>query len=596
MLGISIARTSALRKERSKAQDTERDYNFLLQHNVLDKIQGGGEFHTGRPPLNFPSWETDSGARVPRLPFPREQCFFLSRMVDSLRLPIDVLNREVIRNGFEIKPKYEYLCQKCGKEFKTKPAKTDFDKNGHQSTVDNPDQELVCDVCGNEDLKKPDPKNRLKIKKWFEKPWNFNGQSLQDMVANIERDLDTVDDFYVIFRKTYTCDKKGNIKGEKIDEILTVDPPHALLVCDRFGNFGMNEQGQRIYICLNHRDILLKLDKGQKEYNGKAIEYNSDGEPHCPEPGCGVICKRVRMEINTVADSFAPISAKPIYIAENEVIHSTGKYMRGKVYGFSPIFTLELKVRAMFGMDEYVHKYYDKQRPPKGLLILGTRNYEGVRKAWDSIKEQQLKDPYGLTALIVDSEKTGRNMAQFLNLTGTLEENQFVAIRDEYRRTIGAMYGILGLFSGDLESGWSQEGLGMTVTNRKVQDDQVFVVESFMKPFASRMLGVGDWYIDIKPNEEMDKMRKLQIRTQEAQLAQILAQLGYQHHFDGNGDMVFSTYPQQPTMETQLGSNALSGEQMTTLDGEPKTNRPSDDGGMADGHPASGDGTSMSKR
>ena len=94
----------------------------------------------------------------------------------------------------------------------------------------------------------------------------------------------------------------------------------------------------------------------------------------------------------------------------------------------------------------------------------------------------------------------------------------------------------------------------------------------------------------------MDTMRKLQIRTQEAQLAQILAQLGYTHHFDGNGKMVFSTYPQQPTMDTQLGSNAISGEQMTNAQGEPLPQRPSDSGGVADGHPASGDKTSMSNK
>ena len=597
MLGITISRSSKLAKAFSHNQQIENDYNFLLKNHVVEKAVGERQFYTGRPPMNYPALEVESGARMPQLPFPREYCFYLTRLVDSIRLPIDVINREVIRNGFEIKSRYEYLCDKCGKEFKTKPTKSGYtDPEKAMEAVDDPKKDLQCDVCGNEKLKMPDPANRKKLKKWLDGPWNFNGQRIQSFIANLERDIDTVDDFYVIVRKKYDVDKEGNIIKEDITEVLTVDPPNAFVVCDHFGNFGMDSLGNRVYICLKHRDKIIKLQKGQKELNGVKLKFNENEEPHCPEPNCNVICKRVRLELNSTFDSYGPVNNKPVYVAENECIHTTGKYMRGKIYGYSPIYTLELKIRAMYGMDTYVKSYFDKQRPPRGLLILGTRNYEGAKKAFDNIKEQQSKDPYGLTAMIVDSEKTGRNMAQFLNLTGSLEDLQFIQMRDEFRRTIGALYGILGLFSGDLEAGWSQEGLEMTVTNRKVQDDQSFMVEEFLKVFAVRMLNISDWYIDIKINEEMDRLRKLQIKTQEGQYAQILSQLGYQHHFDGNGDMVFSTYPQQPTMDTQLGSNALSGEQMTNAQGMPKGNRPSDTGGVADGHPASGDKTSMSDK
>ena len=50
----------------------------------------------------------------------------LAVTVDSLRVPIDVLNREVLRNGFEILPYFRYECKNCGKEYHNKPLDPKF--------------------------------------------------------------------------------------------------------------------------------------------------------------------------------------------------------------------------------------------------------------------------------------------------------------------------------------------------------------------------------------------------------------------------------------------------------------------------------------
>ena len=410
------------------------------------------------------------------------------------------------------------------------------------------------------------------------------------VVSEVERDLDTFDDFYVVCRMDYNfAVATGRMIGSKFRECMTVWPPSVQLFSDKFGNFGRNDLGQKLYICVEHRDKIIAIDdRVQKEF-----KFFESGAPACPE--CGLECIVARMEISPTFDGHTP-DIQPLYFGENEVIHSTGKYLRGKIYGYSPIFTIWAKIVSMYSMDEYVRTYFDKQRPPKGILILGTRNHESLKKSFDDMKQTARTDPYGFHALIVDTDRAGRSMAQHINLTGSLEDLQFTQVRDEYRRSIGAMYGVQPFFSGDLASGWNQEGTEVMVTNRAIAWGQRFIGEKFLKPLC-RKVGVVDWYVSLKLGEEMDEMRKEQIQTQKIQNAQIMAQMGYKHYQDGDGNFVFSQKPvAQTEMNSQLGSNALRSEQMTKHQGQPHTQRPSDPGGKAQGHPASGPHTSQSNR
>ena len=138
--------------------------------------------------------------------------------------------------------------------------------------------------------------------------------------------------------------------------------------------------------------------------------------------------------------------------------------------------------------------------------------------------------------------------------------------------------------SGDLPTGWNQEGTEVMVQNRTVAWCQGFIVDKFLKPFCEK-LGVRDWYLSLKLGEEMDEMRKEQIQTQKINNAQMMGQMGYKHYQDGDGNFVFSQRPVAQQAETELGSNAQRSEQGTRYQGEPKTQRPSDPGGIAQGHP-----------
>ncbi len=257
---------------------------------------------------------------------------------------------------------------------------------------------------------------------------------------------------------------------------------------------------------------------------------------------------------------------------------------------------------ALSHMDEYIRKYFDKNRPPKGLLVIGSRNIQSLQKMFDKMKVEMQKDPYGLTPLMVENERGGKNMVQYVNLTGSLQDLQFIDIRDEFRRTIGALYGVLPLFSGDLPTGWNQEGLEMTVTNRAVQDGQEILKEGFFDPLCEA-LGVKDYEIYLHEGEETDEMRDEQLKGMKIANAVSMHSMGFKIRLDGNKDFVYENLPEenvQPDKQGTMGgarsTTTPKTEQQTNFQGEKLTQTPTSTGGIAQGHPASGTGTSMSKK
>jgi hypothetical protein len=164
---------------------------------------------------------------------------------------------------------------------------------------------------------------------------------------------------------------------------------------------------------------------------------------------------------------------------------------------------------ALSHMDEYIRKYFDKMRPPRGMLVIASRNYETFRKSWDALEQKAQEDPYMIHPLLVESDKGGKNMAQWIDFTGSLKELEFTEIRRELRMIIGAIYGVLPLYFGELPSGWSQEGLQVTITNRAIKWGQDVLAKGFFNKIA-KVLDVDDWELKLKVGEETDKLRDLQ--------------------------------------------------------------------------------------
>ena len=319
------------------------------------------------------------------------------------------------------------------------------------------------------------------------------------------------------------------------------------------------------------------------------------------------------LEVNSVYSIGIPQPKRVVY-GEGEIIWKAGKYKPSLLYGYSPIYSIWSKAMALSHMDEYIRKYFDKMRPPRGMLVIASRNYETFRKSWDVLEQKATEAPYMIHPLLVERDKGGKNMAQWIDFTGSLKELEFTEIRRELRMIIGAVFGVLPLYFGELPSGWSQEGLQVTITNRAIKWGQDILYQSFLRKFA-KLVGVEDWDLRLKGGEENDKLRDLQIQGVEIQNMAAMQAMGFEVARTHTGEFKVSKNPiinpqmmmlegkaaddEKPNTSGSKGrgrGTAAPKEDQQEMDGKPKKQRPSDKGGIGQGSPSSGKGTSQSKK
>ena len=558
---------------------------------------------TTRPSVAQPYMSTDTGAKLPIFPFPLTMIYELADNIDALRIPIETLNREMFKNGFEVVEKWKYKCNNCSKEFQYAPTPDNpdeqpFEANGDNFSSTHPRkkkavavpkaQALVCDTCGSNDLVRPVPEHRKTLEALMMEPVNSNQQTLEDVSRQLERDFEIADNAYLLLLKNYHInDATGEINEEKtvIKEMLRIEPPQVAMIADSDGRIGYDDKRNKIYVCprFEHRDVRLT-------------------EPKCDR--CGAQALKAIIEVNSVYSIGIPQPKRVIY-GEGEVIWKAGKYKPNLLYGFSPIYSVWSKAMSLSHMDEYIRKYFDKMRPPRGMLVISSRNYETFRKSWDVLEQKAQEDPYMIHPLLVENDKGGKNPAQWLDFTGSLKELEFIEVRKELRMIIGAVYGVLPFYYGETPAGWSQEGLQVTITNRAVLWGQDTLKKAFFSKIA-KMLNIDDWELQLKTGEETDKLRDLQTDGIEIQNMMMLQQMGFEITRTHTGEFNISKNSAM-TPDMMFGIGAINGnmngagkgvpapkEQTQSFEGEPNNKRPSDIGGTGQGSPTSG--SSLSKK
>ena len=543
---------------------------------ALSPVNKGYTDATTRPSIAQPYMSTDTGAKLPIFPFPLIMIYELADNIDAIRIPIETLNREMFKNGFEIVERFKYKCENCSKTFQYAP-------NIHEESEDKIDMKKVqCDSCGSYDMKRPVPEHRKILEDIMSKPVNGNMQNMEDLSRQLERDLEIADNAYMLLLKNYFIDDiSGEIDPQKteIKELLRIDPPQVAMIADSDGRIGYDDKRQKIWVCprFEHRD--------KRQYTDRCDI-------------CNAKCLKAIIEVNSVYSIGIPHPKRVIY-GEGEVIWKAGKYKPSLIYGLSPIFAIWSKAMSLSHMDEYVRKYFDKMRPPRGLLVVASRNYETFRKSWDALEQKATEDPYMIHPLMVESDKGGKNMANWIDFTGSLQELQFIEVRKELRQIIGAVYGVLPLYYGEMVGGWSQEGLQVTITNRAVKWGQDILYKSFFKKFAE-VMGVDDWDLKLVAGEENDKLSELQREGVEIDNMAKLQQMGFKiertHTGEYNISKEVQEYENEELKNGRGRSTAAPEEGRQNAQGEHVESRPSDMGGVAQGHPSSGSGTSMSQK
>lgn len=560
-----------------------------------------------RPSSPLPYLDTPSGSKVPIWRLHPFRIFEMSESIGDLRVVHEAIIREMYRNGLKIEARFKHKCPECGKKFKEIPSKD------YVPLVDDGSKKKItykCDECDYEgdskEFIRPDPKYRKILEAILENPINNNEQYLEDLGKQWEKDIDRMDQAAVLITRDYLIRSKkdgtpidetgaiceADLENSKISEMLRVHPVQYSMIANDEMRLGMGSDNVPRWICpkYEHRNKVLK-------------------NPICDICGCKAFTAII--ETNAIPSGMPMTEPKSRLYAKHEVIFTAGRSEPDMLYGNSLINAVWKKVMSLYHQDEYIWKYFDKDRPPKSLLAIGSRNYETVQSFFERQKQGARADPYMPRPVLLNTDNVGQAL-QYIDLTPNFKELELSDLRSELRQVIFSIYGIQPIFGGESSnSGLGNESIQVTISNRTIKYYQKFQNSHFYTKIGN-LFGVKDWDILLNDSEEIDKLRDLQIKGEATDIAVKMYGMGFDVKTNGNGDFVYS---QMPNPERQMmmlssghgvGENAgkgnnsktkrtnAAGEEKTNFDGEPLLNRPSDIGGEGSGSVSSG--TSLSKK
>ena len=380
-----------------------------------------------------------------------------------LRTVLAKLRQEMFRRGYYWEKKFARKCTVCEEEY--------------QSEVE------TCSECGGA-VRKPDI-DELTYPKWLLKQENSMEQSFIHVMNEVEADLNIVDDAFVILVKEYFIDPKTKeVAFFRVKEIMRGDPIFMRIVADKRG-----VRGGRYKICLIHRD----------EVKTHAEDDTCDT--------CGADLHDVHY-VNMAG------SGKTQYFVAGEILH-VSKYKPSKLYGRSPVNTMWRQAMTLTAMDNYIYTAYQKRRMPKGIVSVTTDNLESMKSFWKSVDEKMERDPHYIPKVGIESS-SGRGGVNWIKFMDTLEEMQYIAVREEIRNRIAAFYGVSSVFMIDAgkSGGLNNDGMQILVTNRAVEFGQKVYTEVLFP----RMLK------EMSVNDEITRLRR---DSEELNVAQRMAQLGF---------------------------------------------------------------------
>ena len=444
-----------------------------------------------------------------------QDLFLVAMDITEVRTATTHIKNEVFRKGLgDWEPKFLTKCVNCGKEFKSKVEYCDecFEKNDEERVVL---RRIKDKETGKLELKSVTEKRKVfardergkKIPSPIREPdisqterfdemqddCNKFGQSMEEVFRMMEDDFNIVDDAFLWVSKAYIIKDNGDVL-ERVEEIRRINPAVIEFDLDKNGLPKNNH-----WICLNHREI------------------------PCVEPGECLECGLKLYPVMYIWNH----RGKKIYLLDNEVIHNS-KFSPSELYGYSPLLTILQKVLTISGMDRFLYRYFFERKAPAGIILTYTDDPKSLEIEKSRVEARLMQDPTYLPWVAVSQRQGSRGRTDFVRLFHTLQEMDYLPVRNEIRDRISAIYGVSAIWMGAPESfgGISTQTQQLVVTSRTVEGDQRLFNEKIIKRLIDDF-GVTDWTIKLEKPEEKVESVILQQVQQKVTVAQQMKMMGF---------------------------------------------------------------------
>lgn len=205
------------------------------------------------------------------------------------------------------------------------------------------------------------------------------------------------------------------------------------------------------------------------------------------------------------------------------------KYAPSSLYGFSPIVTLWQYCLTLTNMMEYIYRSYTEAHLPKGILAMRTSNPDAAFEFWRDVDDKLNKDPHYIPKMFLegDGNGTGSGM-EFVKFMDTLEEMQYIPVRDEIRRTIASLYGVTNIFIGDTSQsgGLNSEDTQIDITSMAAESG-IAIYNDHIMPELLKWLNINDWNYELQSPFEENIQRELNENQSKVTIMQSMLQAGF---------------------------------------------------------------------
>ena len=352
--------------------------------------------------------------------------------------------------------------------------------------------------------KKPDEHQLDEINKFIGDANRFH-KTLEEVLRLVHFDLNAIDDAFILLNKTYVSRGKANPKlDSSIIEIRHLDPAITDFDLDARGlpeNFH--------WFCPAHRFKVIEKDTPSDEEKKQLV---------CIEDDCGLPFQPAMYKYSHKNAIY--------YLLNSEVIHIS-KFYPTDTFGWSPILTLFEKALTLLGMDKNLYRYFFERKMPAAMLMVSTDDPDSLRRERQSW-EAKTKQDSNFMPMVAVSSRNNRGRVDLVRLFHTMQEMDYLPIRNEIRERVASMWGVTPAWQGAPEGfgGLTTQTTQLVVMSRVVEGDQRIFHERVF-PKILEAFNITDWKMVLPTPEEKAESTRISFALQRVQLAQQAVGLGY---------------------------------------------------------------------